>query len=307
MEALTDLAAEWRLTLNTISEPSRVVYLRSIRQFADYLAQAHPDVVAPAQLGRRHVDGWMVHLTAAGRSEGTRRVRLIALRLFLDYLVAEPDIPITANPAGNVALPSPKDHVVPVIADEDLAVLLAVTDSGSPSFVDRRDTAILRVLIDTGCRRGELAGIDVTDLDLRAQDIRLRRTKGGHERLVPIGAKTSLALRKFMRARDQHPGATSPALFISSRRTRGGDWRLSGGAVAEMLGRRCAQAGLPAFHPHQLRHTWAHDLLAHGAQESDVERLAGWRSPTMIRRYGSSAASQRARDSSRRLARGDRI
>lgn len=88
-----------------------------------------------------------------GRSEATRRVRLIALRKFLAYLVSEPDIPLDANPAEHVALPSPKDKVVPIIHDTDLATLLRPIERGS-TFVDRRDAAILGVLIDTCCRRG---------------------------------------------------------------------------------------------------------------------------------------------------------
>ena len=41
---------------------------------------------------------------------------------------------------------------------------------------------------------------------------------------------------------------------------------------------------------HRFRHTWADDLLSHGANEGDVERLAGWSSPLMVRRYGRSVA-----------------
>ena len=48
-------------------------------------------------------------------------------------------------------------------------------------------------------------------------------------------------------------------------------------------------------------------VLSNGANEGDVERLAGWASPLMVRRYGRSAADRRARDAARRLARGDRI
>ncbi|MGH3565508.1 MAG: tyrosine-type recombinase/integrase [Pseudonocardia sp.] len=302
---MTDLADEWLLTLGTVSEATRTVYGRSVRQLIAWLAAAHPDVREPEQVVRRHLDAWMAHLTEQGRSEGTRRVRLIAARLFFAYLVEEPDIPVTANPAERIALPTPREHVVPVVPDADLRALLAVCTGAS--FVDLRDAALLRVLIDTGCRRGEVSGIDFADLDLRTQDVTLRRTKGGHERVVPVGAKTAVALRKYLRARARRPAAGAPALFLSIRPDDHGSWRISGEGVARMLARRCALAGLPALHPHQLRHTWAHDQLAHGAQESDVERLAGWRSPTMVRRYGASAAAERARDSARRLARGDRV
>lgn len=132
----------------------------------------------------------------------------------------------------------------------------------------------------------------------------LRRTKGGDERLVPIGGKAALALRRYLRARQRHAAAGSAALFLSIRSGDRGGWRISRGGVAEMLVRRCDAVGLPPVHPHMFRHTWANDLLSNGANEGDVEKLAGSRSPLMVRRYGASAASQRAQDSARRLARG---
>jgi integrase len=77
--------------------------------------------------------------------------------------------------------------------------------------------------------------------------------------------------------------------------------------VRRMLERRCVDAGIPPVHPHQFRHTFAHDWLATGGQEHDLMRLAGWRSREMVGRYVASAADGRARDAHRLKARGDRL
>src|SRR5436309_1283372 len=59
-----------------------VVYHRGISQFRSHLAHAHPDVVGPEQVTRRHVESWLAELAASGRGPATRRVRLMTLKAF---------------------------------------------------------------------------------------------------------------------------------------------------------------------------------------------------------------------------------
>ena len=190
------------------------------------------------------------------------------------------------------------DQPVPVVPEEGLRRLLAAC--AGKDFEARRDTAMIMLLLDTGARRAELVDLKLAHVDLDL-DVLLVLGKGRRERALPYGRKAAVALDRYLRVRARHKDAYLPWLWLGKR------GRLTAWGVQQLLRRRGEQANLPGLHPHQLRHTFAHEWLVQGGAETDLMQIAGWKSRTMLQRYGASAADTRAREAHRRFSPADRL
>ena len=259
---LRSLAAERDLSPHTVA-----AYRSDLGQFVEWAGRSrvHDVKGIDRKLLRRYV-AWLSENRYARRSIARKAS---AVRSMLRWAVLH-DL-IVANPADDVAAPRLDSPLPKVLKAAEAGRLCDLPPMDDP--VGARDRAVLELLYGSGLRVAELCALDVDDVDLRQESLRVTG-KGRKERRVPVSDAARAALRTYLE--EARPTfvkegiSTTPSLFLNAR---GG--RLGPRSVRALVAKYCRADGLGPLTPHGLRHSFATHLLDGGADLRAVQELLG--------------------------------
>lgn len=300
------LLRSWDRSLRSGNYPvtTRYNYLLAATQLASYLLD-NPDSIDvdeavddPCGVRRPHIEAFQAWMIAT-RSASTALNKHKGLQQFFKWLRLD-EQEIDESPMARVRQPKVPTKLVPIIRDEDTKKLL--DSCRSKEFIDLRDEAIIRLYYNTGARLSEVANLMRGDVDLNLDSVQYHG-KGSKDRRVRFGPKAARALDRYLRARARHSGSDLPHLWLSAR----GQHPLSANGIKIRLRRRGLSAGVTGVHAHRWRHNYAHEWKLAGGNTGDLMLLLGWVSEDMPRRYGESAAAERAQEIQARMGIGERV
>lgn len=221
-------------------------------------------------------------LTERGVSLATQNYYLIALRQFLKYL-AQRRVPAIA--ADTVGLARLGEREIDVLYPEEVDALLSAAEGDDAA--GRRDRALLEVLYSTGVRVAEAVRMNRDDVRDDRAEIAVRG-KGNKVRVVFLSDSARAAVAVYLAQR----GDIDPALFVrhhlapAPAAVSGADLRIRARTVQRLIKKYAVKAGLTKrVSPHTLRHSFATDLLANGADVRQVQQLLGHASITTTQAY----------------------
>ena len=212
---------------------------------------------------------YLFAIMKCGQARSYVRLQFSALRTFCGFLVGRKKL--ARDPVRELQLPKIEKKLPLVLTRQQIEELITAPlkiekNRAAPVWMPQRDVAIMELFYSSGLRLGELAALDVSDVDLYTEPVRVLG-KGRKERVYPVGLPALEAISKYRSAANVHSGA----LFINKSRKR-----MSTRSIWLILKRYLPHTSIPiSISPHKLRHSFATHMLDRGADLRSVQALLG--------------------------------
>jgi integrase/recombinase XerC len=240
---------------------TRAAYLRDVAALKALAGDVPLTTLSVADLRR-----FLATLHGRGLTGRSLARLLSGWRAFFRFAM-DRDASFKDNPCAGLKAPKSQRRLPSALSPDEAVQLVAIEGDDALAI---RDRALLELAYSSGLRVAELSGLNLSMLDLAAEEVRVWG-KGSKERIVPVGAPARAALGAWITKRAGFPIRDAEALFLS-RTGR----RLAPRAIQQRLADWAVKRGLNRHvHPHMLRHSFASHLLQSSGDLRAVQELLG--------------------------------
>ena len=247
------------------SEHTVVAYETDLRQFGDFLKSVGEELDY-TNVDAGLIRSWVVNLMNSSKSTSVNR-KLSSLRSFYRFLMKRGKT--TVNPLAKITGPKNSKPLPTFLRENDMDRLLDEISYGE-GFEAVRDRMILETFYATGMRLSELVGLNDTDVDFSAMQMKVTG-KRNKQRLIPFAGELAADLREYIIIRNETIPERSDAFFVLKNGKRMYPEKVYG-----IVRRNLAKVvSVKKKSPHVLRHTFATAMLNHEAELKSVKELLG--------------------------------
>jgi integrase/recombinase XerC len=254
---------------------TREFYSYTIGPFITYLSEQ--GIEALDAITPTHIRGYLISLEKRGCKDTTQHDHARGIKAWLNWLVTEGEL--SASPMAKVKMPKREGKILPALTPDELRILL---DACPKTAIGLRDKAILLGLLDSGLRASEFTALSIGSMDTKTGLCKVHG-KGHKERVVRFGARTRLALSRYLATRvEARPG--DPLWTAYDWRGEPTGERLTRGGLRMMLLKLEKATGIHAT-PHEFRRTFCLWSLRQGMDLFSLQRLTGHADIAILRQY----------------------
>lgn len=264
MVSIVSQYEDYLVRIKHASDNTVASYMRDIRQYMDYLADADVDVLDATQ---QVVAGYLYKLQEIGKSPATVSRCQASIKSFYSFAVSEDEI--DRNPVHDIKVERAEKKLPQILTGKEVELLL-----DQPKCTDMkgcRDKAMLEVLYATGIRVSELINLNVDDISLNGGFLRCAASE--RVRIIPLYPEALRVLKEYIETVRPRmiadPAEVSLFVNVSGERmSRQGFWKLIKSYQDK------AQIAKDIT-PHTLRHSFAAHLLENGADLRSIQEMLG--------------------------------
>jgi site-specific recombinase XerD len=253
-------------------------YVGDVRLFAQWYEKQNEEPIIPEKLINEAVRGYKQHLLDQANKPKTINRRLAALAAYAHWLDQAGYVKNTRNPVQGVKAVRETELAPKWLDKKQRSALLRSVDKEVEDALHRyprlrlmylRDAAIVKLIIYTGLRVGEIVQLKMSDisLDERKGSVIVREGKGTKRREIPLNAKARKAILDYLRVR---PEIENEHLFLGQRYDA-----VQSKTVQRAVARFTEKSDIKDVTPHILRHTFAKSLIDSGVSLDKVATLLG--------------------------------